>query len=95
MLGLFYHARLPIAKKDRCAIGGEHADGKSGLRRHDGVGLGQRRSDNVKKMLVLLGAREAQIESVSLGEEKPKEPGHTEEAWARNRRSDMLYAGEY
>ena len=35
------------------------------------VGLGQRRSDGVKKMLVLLGARDSQIESVSLGEEKP------------------------
>jgi peptidoglycan-associated lipoprotein len=59
------------------------------------VGLGQRRSDAVKKMLMLLGAKEAQIESVSLGEEKPKSDGHTEEAWAQNRRTDMLYNGEY
>jgi peptidoglycan-associated lipoprotein len=59
------------------------------------VGLGQRRSDGVKKMLILLGAKEAQIESVSLGEEKPKSEGHTEEAWAQNRRSDILYNGEY
>ena len=36
------------------------------------VGLGQRRSDGVKRMLMLLGAREAQVESVSLGEEKPQ-----------------------
>jgi peptidoglycan-associated lipoprotein len=46
-------------------------------------------------MLLLLGAREAQLEAVSLGEEKPKETGHSEEAWQRNRRSDMLYPGEY
>jgi peptidoglycan-associated lipoprotein len=46
-------------------------------------------------MLMLLGTREEQLEAVSLGEEKPKEVGHTEEAWARNRRSDMLYPGEY
>ena len=59
------------------------------------VGLGQRRSDGVKKMLILLGAKEAQIESVSLGEEKPKSPGNTEEAWSQNRRSDILYNGEY
>jgi peptidoglycan-associated lipoprotein len=59
------------------------------------VGLGQRRSDGVKKMLILLCAKEAQIESVSLGEEKPKSEGHTEEAWAQNRRSDILYNGEY
>ena len=59
------------------------------------VGLGQRRSDGVKKMLVLLGARENQIESVSLGEEKPQADGHDESAWSKNRRSDILYNGEY
>ena len=59
------------------------------------VGLGQRRSDGVKKMLVLLGARDNQIESVSLGEEKPQVDGHEESAWSKNRRSDILYSGEY
>jgi peptidoglycan-associated lipoprotein len=59
------------------------------------VGLGQRRSDAVKKMLTLLGARESQIESVSLGEEKPSCSDHTESCWAKNRRDDMLYGGEY
>jgi len=59
------------------------------------VGLGQRRSDGVKKMLVLLGARDNQIESVSLGEEKPQSEGHEESAWSKNRRSDILYGGEY
>ena len=59
------------------------------------VGLGQRRCDGVKKMLVLLGAREDQIESVSLGEEKPQAEGHDESAWSKNRRSDILYSGEY
>jgi peptidoglycan-associated lipoprotein len=54
-----------------------------------------RRSDGVKKMLVLLGARESQIESVSLGEEKPQSDGHSEDAWSKNRRSDILYSGEY
>jgi peptidoglycan-associated lipoprotein len=57
------------------------------------VGLGQRRSDGVKKML--LGARDNQIESVSLGEEKPQAEGHEESAWSKNRRSDILYSGEY
>jgi peptidoglycan-associated lipoprotein len=59
------------------------------------VSLGQRRSDGVKKMLILLGAREAQIESVSLGEEKPQADGHSEQAWSKNRRSDILYNGEF
>ena len=55
------------------------------------VSLGQRRSDGVKRMLMLLGAREDQIESVSLGEEKPKSEGHDESAWSQNRRSDITY----
>jgi peptidoglycan-associated lipoprotein len=59
------------------------------------VALGQRRSEGVKKMLLLLGAREDQVESVSLGEEKPKAEGHDEQAWSQNRRSDILYQGEF
>jgi len=59
------------------------------------VSLGQRRSDSVKKMLTLLGAREDQIESVSLGEEKPVCTDHSEDCYAKNRRDDMLYSGEY
>ena len=59
------------------------------------VSLGQSRSDGVKRMMVLLGAREDQIEAVSLGEEKPKSEGHDESAWSQNRRSDILYQGEY
>ena len=59
------------------------------------VGLGQRRSDAVKKMMTLLGVRESQIESVSLGEEKPSCAEHTEDCWAKNRRADVLYGGEY
>jgi peptidoglycan-associated lipoprotein len=59
------------------------------------ISLGQKRSEGVKKMLQLLGAREDQIESVSLGEEKPRSEGHDEAAWSQNRRSDILYQGEY
>jgi len=59
------------------------------------LALGQKRADAMKRMLLLLGAREEQIESVSLGEEKPRGQGSTEEAYAENRRDDILYGGEY
>ena len=59
------------------------------------IALGQRRSESVKRMLLLLGGREDQVEAVSLGEEKPRAAGANEEGWAQNRRSDMLYPGEY
>ncbi len=59
------------------------------------VGLGQRRSDAVKRMMSLLGVKESQIEAVSLGEEKPVCGEHSEECWAKNRRDDILHSGEY
>lgn len=59
------------------------------------IALGQRRADGVKKMLELMGAQDSQIEAVSLGEEKPRCTEQTEACYSQNRRSDMLYNGEY
>jgi peptidoglycan-associated lipoprotein len=59
------------------------------------LALGQKRAEAVRQMLLLLGAREDQVEAVSLGEEKPRAEGHHETAWAENRRADILYAGEF
>jgi peptidoglycan-associated lipoprotein len=59
------------------------------------LALGQKRADAVKKALMLHGAKEDQIESVSLGEEKPRCSDQTEPCWAQNRRGDMLYSGEF
>ena len=58
------------------------------------LALGQRRADGVRKMMVLLGASEKQIETVSFGEEKPKAAGHDESSWSQNRRSDIVYKKE-
>jgi peptidoglycan-associated lipoprotein len=58
------------------------------------IALGQKRADAVKRMMVLLGATDTQIETTSFGEERPKNPGHDESAWAENRRDDIVYAGE-
>ena len=56
----------------------------------------QRRAEGVKRMLMLLGATEAQVEAVSLGEEKPRcSTDQTDACLAENRRSDVLYGGEY
>ena len=59
------------------------------------IALGQRRAEAVRRMLVLMGAREAQIEPVSLGEEKPRCTEQTEACWAENRRGDLLHSGEF
>ena len=55
------------------------------------LALGQKRAEAVRKAMTTLGVPEGQIEAVSLGKEKPKAEGHNEEAWAQNRRSDIVY----
>lgn len=70
-----------------------HAD-ERGSREYN-LALAQKRAEAVKKALLLLGAREDQLESVSLGEEKPACAEATESCWAQNRRGDMLYSGEF
>lgn len=54
------------------------------------LALGQRRANNVKKLLVLSGAKESQVTTVSYGEEKPRATGHDEASWAENRRVDFV-----
>jgi peptidoglycan-associated lipoprotein len=58
------------------------------------IALGQRRADTVKRMMLLYGATDSQVETVSFGKEKPRNQGHDEAAWAENRRDDVVYAGE-
>lgn len=58
------------------------------------LALGQKRAESVKQVLTLLGVNPAQIETVSFGEEKPRNTASNEAAWAENRRCDLRYAGE-
>jgi peptidoglycan-associated lipoprotein len=58
------------------------------------IALGQRRADALKKLLILYGATEIQIETVSFGKEKPVREGHDEASWAENRRDEIVYVGE-
>jgi len=55
------------------------------------IGLGNRRAEAVKKMLVVSGAKAGQVSTVSNGEEKPRAAGHNEAAWSQNRRADLVY----
>jgi len=55
------------------------------------LALGQRRADGVKQLLLVGGAKESQIETISYGEEKPKATGHNEASWSQNRRTDLNY----
>ncbi|MEF9384099.1 peptidoglycan-associated lipoprotein Pal [Ralstonia pseudosolanacearum] len=55
------------------------------------LALGQKRAEAVRRSLSSLGVPDSQMESVSLGKEKPQASGHDEESWAQNRRSDIVY----
>jgi peptidoglycan-associated lipoprotein len=86
------HARYLVANRGTRMIIQGNTD-ERGSREYN-IALGQKRADAVKRTMTLLGAQEAQIETVSFGKEKPKNPGHDESAWAENRRADIVYAGE-
>jgi len=55
------------------------------------IALGQRRADAVQRTLLTLGVPPRQIEAVSYGAERPVAYGANEDAWAKNRRSDIAY----
>jgi peptidoglycan-associated lipoprotein len=40
--------------------------------------------------LVFLGITPERISTISYGKERPVDPGHTEEAWAKNRRDHFV-----
>jgi len=87
------HARFLVANAQIKMLIQGNAD-ERGSREYN-LALGQKRAEALKKTLILLGAREAQVEAVSLGEEKPRCNEHGEACWAENRRDDMLYSGEF
>jgi peptidoglycan-associated lipoprotein len=55
------------------------------------LALGQKRAQAVVNAMKILGVKEAQMEAVSWGKEKPKAEGHNEAAWSQNRRVDLVY----
>lgn len=55
------------------------------------IGLGERRAQAVRRALLLQGAADTQMSTVSYGEERPAVAGHDESAWAKNRRVEIVY----
>jgi len=55
------------------------------------LALGQRRADAVRAKMELVGVMASRIETISYGKEKPRATGHDEDAWAQNRRADLVY----
>lgn len=54
------------------------------------LALGERRANGAKRYLISLGIPEKRISTISYGKERPLDPGHNEEAWAKNRRAHSI-----
>ena len=54
------------------------------------LALGERRANEAAKYLVGLGIGKERIKTISYGLEKPLDPGHNEDAWAKNRRDSFV-----
>ena len=83
------HARFLRANPQRHIFIEGHTDERGG--REYNLALGQRRAESVRSALKLLGVQDSQVEAVSFGKEKPVDPGSSEEAWAKNRRAEVVY----
>ena len=86
---LRHHAQA-LAENSRFRVRLEgHAD-ERGTREYN-LALGERRANAVSAFLRAQGVSAAQLDVISFGEEKPVDRRHTEAAWARNRRVQLLY----
>lgn len=66
-----------------------HAD-ERGTREYN-IALAERRAQAVKRLMMLQGASYNQIITISYGEEQPAVLGQTDDAYARNRRVELVY----
>jgi peptidoglycan-associated lipoprotein len=82
------HAKYLAGKPIRIRLEG-HTD-ERGSREYN-IGLGERRAQAVRRALMLQGAGDQQIATVSYGEERPVATGTEEAAWAQNRRVEIIY----
>lgn len=78
------HAEYLRANPGTTVVLEGHAD-ERGTREYN-LGLGERRAQSVESYLTVQGVSPSQLEIVSYGEERPAVQGHSEEAYAQNRR---------
>jgi peptidoglycan-associated lipoprotein len=54
------------------------------------LALGEKRAKAAMNYLVTLGVPAERLSIISYGKEKPLDPGHGEDAWAKNRRAEFV-----
>ncbi|MFO7278226.1 MAG: peptidoglycan-associated lipoprotein Pal [Pseudomonadota bacterium] len=83
------HARY-LASRPGTRVRLEGHTDERGSREYN-IALGERRAQAVRRALMLQGAADTQLSTVSYGEERPAAAGSNEEAWAQNRRVEIVY----
>ncbi len=66
-----------------------HTD-ERGAREYN-IALGERRAESVRRALNVYGVPAEQMRTLSYGEERPADPQHSEESYAKNRRVEIVY----
>ncbi len=83
------HARYLAANRNKRVVIEGNTD-ERGSREYN-LALGQKRADAVRRALATLGVDDQQMESISIGAEKPRAVGNDEASFAENRRADLRY----
>jgi len=83
------HANYLASRPDMRVVLEGHTD-ERGSREYN-IGLGERRAQAVRRLILFQGVTDDQIETVSFGEERPAVDGSDESAWSQNRRVELLY----
>ena len=86
------HARY-LAEHQNLTVTLEGHGDERGSREYN-IGLGERRANAVRDLMVVQGVADTQIKSVSYGEEKPAVDGHDDAAWSQNRRVEIVYPAQ-
>lgn len=86
---LAFHGEYLLANPGSTVRLEGHAD-ERGSREYN-IGLGERRSQTVRRLLLIQGVSTSQISTVSFGEERPAAFGSDEEAYSQNRRVEFKY----
>ena len=83
------HGRF-LAQNPDCRVRLEGHTDERGSREYN-IALGESRAKTVSRMLQLQGVSSAQVRTVSYGEELPVDDAHNNDAWAKNRRVNVIY----
>ena len=83
------HSTFLISNQETVIFLEGHAD-ERGSREYN-LALGERRSQTLKRQMVLLGVPSRQLRTTSYGEERPMSEEHDEFAWSQNRRVEIIY----